>query len=124
MSKRRLKSSDDLLAEELRDDEQLRLEWERLEFSRAIAARIIEYRARHDLSQTQLAKQLGVTQPQVHRWESGEHNVSDATLTALTRLGIKSTKQFLPSRKNQIAVEVSLAVSTDRSGSTHYSISA
>lgn len=49
-------------------------EWERTALARAVAARVIAYRAEHGLSQTALAGRLGMTQPALARLESGEHN--------------------------------------------------
>jgi ribosome-binding protein aMBF1 (putative translation factor) len=87
----RLKTHGELVAEELQDDE-FREEWDRLAFARAVAVKVIEYRADHGLSQRQLAEQLGLPQPQVARLETGEHDPSQRTLTRLAgALGIEFT---------------------------------
>ena len=67
-----LKTHDELLETELSSEE--KAEWERLTTARALAAKLIEYRAKNGLTQTQLAFQLGMKQPAIARLESGEHN--------------------------------------------------
>lgn len=70
-----LVSSEDLLAEELRDPE-FRADWERTALARWLAVEVARYRAEHGLSQRQLAEQLGVHQSDVARMEIGEHTPS------------------------------------------------
>jgi transcriptional regulator with XRE-family HTH domain len=77
-----LKTSDDLVAEQLRDPD-FRREWERTALARAVAVKVVAYRAEHGLSQRALAQKLGMTQPQVARLEAGEHNPTIDTLTRL-----------------------------------------
>lgn len=67
-----LVSFEEILAESLQDPE-FRAEWERTAPARALALRLVAYRAEHGLSQTALAKRLGVSQPAVARMELGEH---------------------------------------------------
>jgi ribosome-binding protein aMBF1 (putative translation factor) len=87
----RLKTHGELVADELQDDG-FREEWDRLAFARAVAVKVIEYRADHGLSQRQLAEQIGLPQPQVARLETGEHDPSQRTLTRLAgALGIEIT---------------------------------
>jgi DNA-binding XRE family transcriptional regulator len=69
--------------EEHRQDPVFREEWDRLAYARAVAVRVIAYRVGHHLSQTALARVVGITQPQIARLESGEH---EPTLTSLIRL--------------------------------------
>jgi len=45
-----------------------------------LALRLVAYRAEHGLSQTALARKLGVSQPAVFRMELGEHLPTLATL--------------------------------------------
>jgi ribosome-binding protein aMBF1 (putative translation factor) len=77
-----LKSSDQVLTEQLRDAA-FREEWERTALARAVATRVVAYRATEGLSQSALARKLGVSQPLVARLELGEH---EPTLTTLSRL--------------------------------------
>jgi transcriptional regulator with XRE-family HTH domain len=69
-----LPAHEDVLAAHLDADPEYRREWERTALARAVAVRVIAYRAEHALSQTALAKRLKMTQPAVARLESGEHN--------------------------------------------------
>jgi ribosome-binding protein aMBF1 (putative translation factor) len=77
-----LKSSDKILTEQLQDPA-FREEWERTALARAVATRVVAYRATEGLSQAALARKLGVSQPLVARLELGEH---EPTLTTLSRL--------------------------------------
>ena len=73
---------DKILAEELKDPA-FRAEWDRTRFAREVALRVIAYRAEHGLTQTALARLLGMKQPQVARLEIGEVTPSIATLAHL-----------------------------------------
>jgi ribosome-binding protein aMBF1 (putative translation factor) len=55
-----LRSSEDSLSEALRD-EGFRREWERTALARAVAIRLVEYRAEHGLSQRALAAKVAVS---------------------------------------------------------------
>jgi DNA-binding XRE family transcriptional regulator len=77
-----MKTAHEVLGEHLKDPD-FREEWERTAFARAVAMRVVAYRAEHGLSQSQLARTLGVSQPLVARLETGEH---EPTLTTLSRL--------------------------------------
>lgn len=81
--------SDKVIARQLKDPA-VRAEWERTAVARAVAARLVEYRVEHALSQTALARKLGMKQPAVARLEAGEHNPSFDTLARLSgALGIE-----------------------------------
>jgi transcriptional regulator with XRE-family HTH domain len=88
MEKRRPRTADEVLAEHL-EDPTFREQWERYAPARALANALVRYRADNDLSQTRLARILGVTQPAVAKWETGEHNPTWETLLLVAgRLGI------------------------------------
>jgi transcriptional regulator with XRE-family HTH domain len=92
-----LKTNDELIAAQLRADPEFRAEWERSAFGRAVAIAIVRYRAQHDLSQRDLAKRLGMKQPQVARLERGEVNPSIDTLMRISsQLGIEFTIDVRP----------------------------
>jgi transcriptional regulator with XRE-family HTH domain len=75
--------------EEARADPEVRRELDRTALANAVAIRVIGYRARHRLSQTQLARQLGMHQSAIARLEAGDHEPSLSTLARLARqLGI------------------------------------
>lgn len=79
-----MKTSEQALAEELRDPA-FKREWERTAVARAVALKVLAYRTDHGLSQRALAKNLGMTQPQVARLEAGEHNPTIDTLARLAQ---------------------------------------
>lgn len=89
MRLRDLPSAEAVIAENLKDPA-FRAEWERTAVARAVAIRVLEYRAEHGVSQTELARRLGMKQPAVARLEAGEHNPSFETLARLSNaLGIE-----------------------------------
>jgi ribosome-binding protein aMBF1 (putative translation factor) len=84
-----LKTSSRIAAEELADLE-IRREHERTALAHAVAMRVIGYRIDHGLSQTALARLLGMHQPAIARLEAGDHEPSLATLSRLAKvLGIE-----------------------------------
>lgn len=95
-----LKTHDELLAAQLADDPEFAREWERTAVARAVAIEVVRYRAEHDLTQTGLGRRLGMSQPQVARLESGDHNPSIETMMRLVRaLDIELALDFAPSTK-------------------------
>lgn len=97
-----------VLDEHLRDPE-FRAEWERLAPARAIAHRLIAYRADHGLTQTALGRLLGLSQPAVSRLEVAEHLPSLETLVRLSeRLGIEIVVEIVPPEQNHAAAEAKL----------------
>jgi ribosome-binding protein aMBF1 (putative translation factor) len=84
-----LKTAGQIAAEELADPE-IRREHERTALAHAVAMRVIGYRVEHSLSQTALARLLGMHQSAIARLEAGDHEPSLATLSRLARmLGIE-----------------------------------
>lgn len=79
-----LKTSEQVLAAELGDPD-FKREWDRTALARAVALKVLTYRTEHALSQRGLAKQLGMTQPQLARLEAGEHNPTIDTLARLAQ---------------------------------------
>ncbi len=85
-----------VLEEHLKDPE-FRAEWERLAPARAVANRLIAYRADHGLTQTGLARLLGMSQPAVFRLELGEHLPTLPTLLKLSEvLGLEIVISMAP----------------------------
>ncbi|MGH2853378.1 MAG: helix-turn-helix transcriptional regulator [Solirubrobacteraceae bacterium] len=92
-----LPTHEEVLAEHLDADPEYRREWERAALARAVAVKVIAYRAEHGLSQTALAKRLQMTQPAIARLESGEHNPTFPTLLRLSdALGIELAIDIAP----------------------------
>ncbi len=85
-----------ILEEELRDPE-FRAEWERLAPARAVANRLILYRAEHGLTQTALGQLLGMPQSAIARLEIGEHIPTLSTLLKLSDvLGLEIMVTMMP----------------------------
>ena len=80
-----LKTSKELQAGDL-DDPEYRAEWERTRLAHEVAMRVISYRVEHKLTQTELARMLGMRQPHIARLEAGEHEPSLAMLSRLARV--------------------------------------
>lgn len=87
---------EELLKEDLKDPE-FRAEWERTALSRAVAIEILRYRLDHGLTQTGLARILGMKQPAISRLEIGETNPSWDTLVRLADvLGLEFLVDIAP----------------------------
>ena len=83
------KSLDEIEAEHMRDPA-YRSERERTKLAHEVAMRVIGYRAEHKLTQTALARQLGMKQPAIARLEAGDTQPSLGTLARLAReLGLE-----------------------------------
>ena len=84
-----LKTAEQVLAEDLRDPE-FHQEWIRTAPARAVAVQVAAYRAEHNLTQSELARRLGMKQPAIARLEAGEHAPTLETLERLSRgLGVE-----------------------------------
>ena len=69
--------------EEMLQDPVLRADWNRTLLGHTVALRLMRYRADNHLTQTALAKKLGMHQAAIARLESSEHNPSIETLQRL-----------------------------------------
>lgn len=78
-----IKTTDEVLAAALEADLAFAAEWERLALARMVAVRLIAYRSENGLSQRELARRLGVSQPRVVELESGEKNPQIETLVKI-----------------------------------------
>lgn len=100
-----VKTFDALVAEEQLADPSFRAEWQRLAPAREFAATLLRYRAEHKLSQRDLAKKLGVSQPRVVKLEAGEHNPEvDTIINAVRRLGIEFVLDVAPADRKPALV--------------------
>lgn len=94
-----LQSSEAVLAEQLGDPE-FRAAWTRLAPARAVALALVGYRIDHGLTQTALARILGMSQPAVARLEGGDHVPSLETMVRLAdALNIQFLVDIKPSGK-------------------------
>jgi ribosome-binding protein aMBF1 (putative translation factor) len=88
---------EEVLAEHLDADPDYRRDWERTALARAVAVKVMAYRAEHGLSQTALAKRLRMSQPAVARLESGEHNPTFPMLLRISdALGVELAIDITP----------------------------
>jgi len=99
ITKAKLVRTKDILTRHL-EDPKFRAEWERSALARAVAVAVVGYRAKHRLTQTQLARRLGVRQPHIARLELGEHTPSIEMLQRLSRvLGLRFIVEVAPARR-------------------------
>lgn len=97
-----LKSRKRVLAEHL-EEPAFRERWEQTALARAVALRLVSYRAEHDLSQTALARLLDMKQPAVARLESGDRNPTWETLERISSaLGVEFLVSIAPSRRRKL----------------------
>ena len=95
----KIKKVDDLFNEDLKDPYFKEL-WELEEQKLEIVKPIIEYRIKHNFTQGQLAKKIGVTQQHISNIESGEFS-SVATLEkVLLFVGYKVKMEAVPLTRN------------------------
>jgi len=80
-----LKTAEEVRANDMQDPE-YRREYERTRLANDVAIRVIQYRVTHGLSQAEMARRLGMRQPNVARLESGEHEPTIATLSLLAQV--------------------------------------
>ena len=93
--------ADDLLERDLQDPE-FRAEWERLAAARAVSEAVVVNRTRKGMTQTALARAIGVRQPVVARIESGEHVPTIETLIKIANaLDIEIMVAIAPSSRSE-----------------------
>ena len=78
-----LRSAADIHEQDMRDPEYKR-EYERTKLANDVAVRVLAYRTKHRMSQAELARRLGMRQPNIARLESGDHEPSLSTLARLS----------------------------------------
>lgn len=92
-----------VLAEEMEAPE-FRAEWERTRFAHEVAMKVIQYRVDHNLTQSALARKLGMRQPHVARLEAGDHEPSLTTLRRLAqRLGMSFHIDITPNSVSELS---------------------
>ena len=80
-----LKTSREIQSNDMQDPEYRRA-YERSRLANDVAIKVIQYRVKHGLSQAELARRLGMRQPNVARLESGDHEPTIATLSLLAQV--------------------------------------
>lgn len=94
----KIKKVDDLLKEDLKNSYFKEL-WELEEQKLEIVKPIIEYRIKHNLTQEQLAKKIGVTQQHISNIESGEFSSVTTLEKVLLFIGYKVKMEAVPLTK-------------------------
>lgn len=98
-------SLDDILAKELKSDE-FRMAFDEHRFYLQIAHLIGDLRSRAGLSQAELAKRAGVSQPMVARMEKGDHSRTptfDTIFKVLRALGYTMSINVQKEKKRRAA---------------------
>lgn len=109
-------SAEELFAEDMADPA-YRAKWQRTALARAVAIAVIGYRIEHKLSQTALARQLAMRQPNVARLEAGDHNPSIETLERLASgLGLRFIVDVGPVGRGAAALPPDVRVVGDSIG--------
>lgn len=92
----RSKTGDELQIED-RKDREVAAELARTAVANQLAILVIQYRVDHGLTQTALARQLGMRQPAIARLEAGDHEPSVAMLARLaSKLNINLRLDLTP----------------------------
>lgn len=94
-----LRTHRDVVFDDIVNDPEYARELARTFVARAVADRLVGYRADKKWSQARLAKMLGMTQSAVARLESGDHNPGIETLRRISgSLGIEFLLDIRPAR--------------------------
>lgn len=96
------------------EDPEFRAEWERLAAARAVAEIVATNRERKGLTQTALARAIGVRQPVIARIESGDHVPTIETLIKIaSALDIEIMVGIAPSTRSEPTIAGKPAGATD-----------
>ena len=85
------------LKKELLNDPEIKAEYDRLTLEEQIRDAVIKFRKENSMTQTRLAKELGVSQAEVSKIEGGTANSTIATITRLAAaMNSNVTIEFAP----------------------------
>ncbi len=79
-----MRTVDQVVQENRRQDPEFREQWDRTAFAREVAITVVRYRAARGMSQRDLAAITGLAQPAIARLEKAEHQPSLETLAKLS----------------------------------------
>lgn len=79
-----MRTVDQVVEENRRQDPEFREQWDRTAFAREVAITVVRYRAEHGMSQRDLAAATALAQPAIARLEKAEHQPSLDTLAKLS----------------------------------------
>lgn len=84
-----MKKVDDYIKEKAKNDPNFKSRYDLITQKAAVAKKIIEYRIKHNLSQAELAEEIGVTQQYISKIEEGEFSNLGTVENILHHLGYR-----------------------------------
>ncbi len=91
-----MRKVDDYIKEKMKKDPDFKARYDLIKEKAAVVKEIIEYRIRHDLSQAQLAEEIGVTQQYISKIEEGEFSNLDTIENILHHIGYRLKLEVVP----------------------------
>lgn len=91
-----MRKVDDYIKEKMKRDPDFKGRYDLIKEKTAVVKKIIGYRIRHKLSQTQLAKEIGVTQQYISKIEEGEFSNLDTIENILHHIGYRLKLEVVP----------------------------
>lgn len=94
-----MRKVDDYIKEKIKKDPSFKERYYLIKEKAAVVKEIVEYRIKHNLSQAQLASQLGITQQYISKIEEGEFSNIDAIGNILHHVGYRLILKVEPNKK-------------------------
>ena len=91
-----MRKVDDYIKEKMKKDPSFKERYDLIKEKAAVVKEIVEYRIRHNLSQAQLAIQIGVTQQYISKIEEGEFSNLDTIENVLHHIGYRLKLEVVP----------------------------
>ncbi len=91
-----MKKVDDYIKEKMKKDPHFKSRYDLIMQKVEIAKKVIEYRMKYNLSQAQLAKEMGVTQQYISKIEEGEFSNLDTVENILHHIGCRLKIEVIP----------------------------
>lgn len=95
-----MRKVDDYIKEKMKKDPNFKSHYNLIMQKVEIVKKIIEYRIEHNLSQTQLAKEMGVTQQYISKIEEGEFSNLDTVEDILHHIGYRLKIEVVPKARS------------------------
>ncbi|MDI6792165.1 MAG: helix-turn-helix transcriptional regulator [bacterium] len=95
-----MKKVDDYIEGKIRKDPNFKSRYDLIMQKVDIVKKIIEYRIKYNLSQAQLAKEMGVTQQYISKIEEGEFSNLETVENILHHIGYRLKLEVVPLRKS------------------------
>ena len=91
-----MRKVDDYIKEKIKRNPGFKARYDLIKEKVAVVKKIIAYRIRHNLSQEQLAKEIGVTQQYISKIEEGEFSNLDTIENVLEHIGYRLKLEVVP----------------------------